>query len=98
MRCDRIRDSSEYGPDARFARGRSSVPPGACRRRSSMGAAMSGRRATRERLRKPEELHRAVILALPEAVTATDLQGFVTYVSSRTLALHGFGAPEEMVG
>ncbi|MCJ7745771.1 MAG: PAS domain S-box protein [Actinobacteria bacterium] len=49
-------------------------------------------------LRESEETYKSLVLASPEAVTATDLDGRITYVSKRTLELHGFERAEELIG
>jgi len=51
-----------------------------------------------EKLRESEELYRTLVLTSPEAVTLTDLEGNITYVSKQTLELHGFENAEEMLG
>jgi PAS domain S-box-containing protein len=51
-----------------------------------------------EALRESDELYKTLVLASPDAVTATDLEGRITYVSKRTLELHGFESTEELLG
>jgi len=51
-----------------------------------------------EALRASGEMYRALVTASPDAVTVTDLEGRVTEVSQRTLELHGFETPEELIG
>ena len=49
-------------------------------------------------LRESELMHRGLIGISPDAVTVSDLQGSITYVSPQTLKLHGFEREEEMLG
>src|SRR3989304_8084002 len=51
-----------------------------------------------KKLTESEERFRTLIEASPDAVTETDLQGVITTVSSRTLEIHGFKDPKEMIG
>jgi len=56
------------------------------------------RRRAEEALRESEELYKTLVQTSPDAVTATDLEGRITYVSQRTLDLHGFASAEELLG
>jgi PAS domain S-box-containing protein len=56
------------------------------------------RKKTERRLVKSEQWFRMLIETSPEVVTATDMEGRITYVSPRTLELHGFKSPEELIG
>jgi PAS domain S-box-containing protein len=56
------------------------------------------RKKTERRLVKSEQWFRMLIETSPEVVTATDLEGRITYVSPRTLELHGFKSSEELIG
>jgi PAS domain S-box-containing protein len=58
----------------------------------------TGRKKLEQALRDSEELYKTLIDTSPYAVTVTDLKGEITYVSSRTLELHGYERPEELVG
>ena len=49
-------------------------------------------------LRESEELHRTLIDALPNAVTMTDLDGNMTYVSRRAMELQGVTKAEDLLG
>ncbi|MBC7248377.1 MAG: PAS domain S-box protein [Actinobacteria bacterium] len=49
-------------------------------------------------LRESELMHRGLISISPDAVTVSDLEGNITYVSPQTLKLHGFKREEEMLG
>ncbi|MGD8813406.1 MAG: PAS domain S-box protein, partial [Anaerolineales bacterium] len=51
-----------------------------------------------EALRSSETTYRTLVDTSPDAVTMTDLDGVITYVSPRTLALHGIEKPEELIG
>lgn len=47
---------------------------------------------------KPEEMYRKLVETSPEAVTVTDLEGTIIYVSQRTLELHNFERVDELLG
>jgi diguanylate cyclase (GGDEF)-like protein/PAS domain S-box-containing protein len=49
-------------------------------------------------LQTSEETYRTLINTSPEAVTMTDLDGIITFVSPQTLILHGASSPEELIG
>ena len=49
-------------------------------------------------LRESEELYKTLVKISPEAVMITDLNGVITNVSEKTLALHGFEHAEELIG
>ena len=51
-----------------------------------------------EKLRDSEELHRTLVRISPDAVTITDLQGKITFVSPLTLAMYGYESEEELLG
>jgi PAS domain S-box-containing protein len=56
------------------------------------------RKKTERHILKSEQWFRMMIETSPEVVTATDMEGRITYVSPRTLDLHGFKSPEELIG
>ena len=56
------------------------------------------RKEAEEKLRESEEMYRSLVKTLPDAVTMTDLEGNITYVSPRTLELHGFKSENELLG
>jgi len=56
------------------------------------------RKLAEKALRESEEMYKALVMASPDAVTATDLEGYITDVSQRTLELHGFEKAEELLG
>ena len=51
-----------------------------------------------EGLRESEEKYKTLVEISPEAVTSTDLEGYITYVSNRTLTLHGYNNPKDLIG
>ncbi|WP_287152520.1 PAS domain-containing sensor histidine kinase [Candidatus Solincola tengchongensis] len=59
---------------------------------------VSDRKRMEEELRESEEMHRSLVRASPDAVTVSDLEGNITYVSPQTLRLHGFEREEELLG
>jgi len=56
------------------------------------------KRKLEQALRDSEELYRTLMDISPDAVTVTDLKGEITYVSGRTLQLHGYESSEELLG
>jgi two-component system phosphate regulon sensor histidine kinase PhoR len=56
------------------------------------------KREAEEALRESEELYRTLVNTAPDAVTATNLHGEITYVSQRTLQLHGYDSVQELLG
>lgn len=59
---------------------------------------ISDRKRMEEELRESEEMYRSLVRASPDAVTASDLEGNITYVSPQTLRLHGYDREEELLG
>jgi PAS domain S-box-containing protein len=55
------------------------------------------RRATAA-LRESEELYSTLVETSPDAVTVTDLEGRITFVSTRTVELHGCTSKEDLIG
>jgi PAS domain S-box-containing protein len=51
-----------------------------------------------EALRDSEGLYKTLINISPYAVTVTDLKGEITYASGKTLEMHGYESPEELLG
>jgi PAS domain S-box-containing protein len=51
-----------------------------------------------ETLNESKEMYRTLVETSPDAVTVTDLEGNITYVSQRTLEIHGFDSAEELNG
>ena len=49
-------------------------------------------------LKESEEMYATLVRTTTDAVTVTDLQGKITEVSGRTLQLHGYDRPDELVG
>ena len=56
------------------------------------------RKQAEEALRESEEMYKSLVKASPESITITDLSGKITYVSQRTLELHGSKSAEELIG
>lgn len=51
-----------------------------------------------ETLKESKEMYRTLVETSPDAVSVTDLEGNITYVSQRTLKIHGYDHPEELIG
>jgi len=56
------------------------------------------RKQAEEELRDSEEKYKILVQTSPDAVTATDLEGRITYVSRQTLELHGYRHEKELLG
>lgn len=52
----------------------------------------------REALRESERLYNTLVNVSPDAITITDLEGKITFVSPRALQLHGCREPGELLG
>jgi PAS domain S-box-containing protein len=59
---------------------------------------ISERKNVEEALRDTERKYRIMSETFPDGVTATDLEGRVTYASKRTLELHGYTNTDELLG
>jgi len=59
---------------------------------------ISERKRAEEALRTSEERYRTLVRAAPDAVTLTDLEGRIVYVSARALEIHGSGDAEDLIG
>jgi PAS domain S-box-containing protein len=51
-----------------------------------------------EKLRQSEARYKTIVEMIPEAITISDLEGSIVYVSPQTLELHGFTHPDELLG
>ncbi|UCE41735.1 MAG: PAS domain S-box protein [Candidatus Aminicenantes bacterium] len=59
---------------------------------------ISERKKTEETLKESREMYKTLVETSPDAVTMTDLEGNITYVSRRTLQIHGYDNAEELIG
>ncbi len=59
---------------------------------------VSERKKAEEKLNESREMYRILVETSPDAVTVTDLEGNITYVSRRTLQIHGYDRAEELIG
>jgi diguanylate cyclase (GGDEF)-like protein/PAS domain S-box-containing protein len=59
---------------------------------------LAERKRAEEALRDSEEMYKTLVQTSPDAVTVTDLEARITYVSQRTLELHGLQSAEEVLG
>ena len=50
------------------------------------------------KLKETEEIYKTLVDASPDAVTMTDLEGRMIFVSDQTLKLHGYSQPDELLG
>ncbi len=51
-----------------------------------------------DRLSESESRYRSLVSAIPDSVTETDLDGYVTYASQQTLRMHGYEREKELMG
>jgi PAS domain S-box-containing protein len=79
---------------ATLIRDKDGNPTGIC----AVGRDMTERKKAEKALRESEETYRSLVLASPDAVTSTDLEGRITYVSKRALELYGCERTEELIG
>ncbi len=56
------------------------------------------RKRAEEALLEAKEMYETLVRTSPDAITVTDLDGNITYISERALELHGFDESEEMIG
>jgi PAS domain S-box-containing protein len=61
-------------------------------------ADITERKMAKAILRESEEMYATLVRTTTDGVTVTDLQGRITEVSNRTLQLHGYDRPEELIG
>ncbi len=59
---------------------------------------ISDRKKAEVKLKESREMYRTLVETSPDAVTVTDLEGKITYVSRKTLQIHGFDTSEEVTG
>jgi len=56
------------------------------------------RKQAEDSLRESKEMYQTLVKASPDAVTVTDLDGNITFISRKTLQLHGYKSAEELLG
>ena len=59
---------------------------------------ISERKQAEDSLKESREMYRTLVETSPDAVTVTDIEGNITYVSHRTLQIHGYDSSEELIG
>lgn len=59
---------------------------------------VSERKKAEETLKESKEMYKTLVETSPCAVTVTDLEGKITYVSRQTLNLHGYEEADELEG
>lgn len=50
------------------------------------------------RIKKSEGMYRTLTMTSPDAITLSDLEGNLVFASRRTLELHGYESPDELLG
>jgi len=59
---------------------------------------ITDRKKTEESIKESEERYKTLVTTSPDAITATDLEGKITFVSPQTLRIHGFDNVKELLG
>lgn len=59
---------------------------------------ISEQKKAEDKLNESREMYRTLVETSPDAVTVSDLKGYITYVSHKTLQIHGFDSAEELIG
>ncbi len=65
---------------------------------SSVARDITERRMAELALQQSEALYRTLVSTSPEAITAADLAGNITFASDQTAKIHGFTKPQELLG
>jgi PAS domain S-box-containing protein len=59
---------------------------------------VTDRRSAERSLRESEDLHRKLVSASPDAITMTDIESRITFLSPRARELFGIAKPEDAIG
>lgn len=59
---------------------------------------ITDKKKSEESIRESEERYKTLVTTSPDAITTTDLEGKITFVSPQALKIHGFDKAEDILG